>query len=151
MTTTEKRKPTRRGKRKVRIEAMKRAGPDHAVNTLVGGRPDLCRLEPCDTCPWRVDAVGEFPAEAFRIAASTSYDMARNMFACHSSGSVKPATCAGFVLRTHHNLALRFKVAEGQIDPDRISDGGHELHEDYRAMSIANGVDADDPVLWGCR
>lgn len=145
-----KTKPKPRAKR-VRIAAVRRAGPNHAVNTIVGGRPDVCRPEPCETCPWRIDAVGEFPAEAFRIAAPTAYDMARNMFACHSSGSVKPATCAGFVLRTHHNLALRFKVAEGQIDPGRISDGGHALHEDYRAMSIANGVDPTDPVLEDCR
>jgi hypothetical protein len=32
-----------------------------------------------------------------------------------------------------------------------VEDGGHELHESYRAMAIANGVAADDPVLAACR
>lgn len=27
-------------------------------------------------CPWRVDATGEFPADAFRHSAETAYDMA---------------------------------------------------------------------------
>ena len=33
----------------------------------------------------------------------------------------------------------------------RLVDGGHELHENYRAMAIANGVAPDDPVLGACR
>ena len=32
-----------------------------------------------------------------------------------------------------------------------VDDGGHELHESYRAMAIANGVSPDDPVLAQCR
>lgn len=32
-----------------------------------------------------------------------------------------------------------------------VSDGGHELHENYRAMAIAKGVYPQDPLLKDCR
>jgi hypothetical protein len=32
-----------------------------------------------------------------------------------------------------------------------VTDGGHVLHANYRAMAIANGVKADDPALSYCR
>ena len=144
-----RRKATPKGKG--RIVETRRAGKNHAVIQVVGARGDLYRREPCATCPWRVDAVGEFPAEAFRISASTSYDMSQTTFACHESGSEKPATCAGFLLRAEHNFTVRMKLAQREIDPVAVSNGGHELHEDYRAMAVANGVDADDPVLRECR
>lgn len=32
-----------------------------------------------------------------------------------------------------------------------VHDGGHELHDSYRAMAEANGVPHDDPVLKDCR
>ena len=34
---------------------------------------------------------------------------------------------------------------------DDVSDGGHELHDNYREMAIANGVSPDDPSLAECR
>jgi hypothetical protein len=65
---------------------------------------------------WRVDANGEFPAEAFRHSASTAYDMAQHTFACHESGSKKPATSAGFLLRgADHNLAVRLGFMTGRF------------------------------------
>jgi len=95
--------------------------------------------------------VGEFPAEAFRHSASTAYDMSDHTFACHQSGKEKPATCAGFLLRgATHNLAVRLGYMRGRFQGD-VTDGGHELHESYRAMAIANGVDPEDPVLAPCR
>nr|WP_245598012.1 DUF6283 family protein [Ottowia thiooxydans] len=57
------------------------------------------RRQPCCNCPWRLDAVGEFPAEAFKQSAHTAYDLSVLAFACHQSGSSRPAACAGFLLR----------------------------------------------------
>ena len=135
-----------------RVTATRLAGPDHAVRTMVGGRGDVYRREPCATCPWRVDAVGIFPAEAFKHSAGTAYDMASTTFACHESGTKAPATCAGFLLRgADHNLAVRVKLVRGVVNLREVSDGGHALFESYRAMSEANGVAPDDPVLGPCR
>lgn len=126
-------------------------GQEHQVVTVEGGEFKH-RPEPCPTCPWRVDATGEFPAEAFRHSASTAYDQAQNHFSCHQSGAKKPAVCAGFLLRgAAHNLSVRFKIVMGQYNPDDVSDGGHELHASYKAMAIANGVSPDDPIIQPCR
>lgn len=134
-----------------RITQIRRAGPDHQVVSVAGGRGDLYRREPCPDCPWRVDATGEFPAQAFRHSAPTAYDMSEHTFACHQSGTEKPALCAGFLLNgAEHNLAVRIKRMRGVVQED-VSDGGHALHENYRAMAIANGVDPDDEVLRPCR
>lgn len=127
------------------------AGKDHQVLTVQGGS-GAYRRQPCDTCPWRVDAVGEFPAEAFRHSANTAYDMATHVFSCHSSGAQHPAICAGFLLRgAYHNMAIRLKMMRRELDPSQVTDGGVELFEDYRSMAEANGVDEDDPVLGPCR
>lgn len=130
-----------------RITNVRPAGDSHQVVTVEGRSNGAHRKQPCATCPWRVDAVGEFPAEAFKHSASTAYDMSGSVFSCHESGSVKPATCAGFLLRgADHNLAMRLRGY-----PQDVTDGGTELHESYRAMAVANGVPADDPVLQECR
>lgn len=76
--------------------------------------------------------------------------MSQRTFACHQVGADKPAVCAGFMLQAHHNLALRLGYSSGRYGMD-VTDGGHDLHEDYRAMAIANGVDPDDPALRPCR
>lgn len=139
-------------KRRPRVTAVRAAGAAHQVVTIEGGRGDLYRTRPCQRCPWRRDAVGEFPAEAFRHSASTAYDAAMNSFACHDSGTCKPATCAGFLLRNSaNNIGVRLKVMQGQLDLGRVSDGGHELFSSYREMAVANGVDPQDPVLAPCR
>ena len=135
--------------RKTRVTQIRPAGEDHQVVTVVGGGKGYCK-RPCADCPWRKDATGEFPAEAFRHSASTAYDMAQNTFACHQAGAEEPRVCAGFLLRgADHNLAVRMGVMQGNYQG--VSDGGHELHENYRAMAIANGVDPDDEVLGACR
>ncbi|WP_455289311.1 DUF6283 family protein [Cupriavidus necator] len=54
------------------------------MRTVEGGKGGY-RRKPCGKCPWRVDATGELPAEAFRHSAETAYDMATHTFACHSS------------------------------------------------------------------
>lgn len=135
--------------KKATLKAVTPADENHQVLTLVGGN-GAYRRQPCRDCPWRVDATGEFPAEAFRVSAHTAYDMADHMFGCHQSGAAKPATCAGFLLRgADHNMAVRMARIMGEkLDVD---DGGHELHENYVAMAVANGVDPDDPVLRPCR
>ena len=126
------------------------AGDDHQVVTVESKNRGYCK-KPCNDCPWRVDATGVFPAEAFRHSAATAYDMATHTFACHQAGTQRPRICAGFLLRgAEHNLAVRLGRMRGSI-AGNISDGGHALHTDYRAMAIANGVDADDPVLEPCR
>ena len=92
-----------------------------------------------------------FPAEAFRHSANTAYDMSDHSFGCHQSGSKRPATCAGFLLRgADHNLSVRLGYMTGQYQDD-VSDAGEDLHESYRDMAIANGVDPDDVALKHCR
>ena len=132
------------------VTCVRPAGDAHQVVTVEGGQ-DTYRRKPCSDCPWRVDAVGEFPAEAFRHSANTAYDMSTHMFACHQSGAEKPAACAGFLLRgAEHNLTVRLKRMDGRIAGD-VDSNGQELHQTYRAMAIANGVDPDDQVLAPCR
>lgn len=128
-------------------------GQDHAVNEITGGRGDLYRRTPCATCPWRKDAVGEFPAAAFKVSAPTAYDMATRTFACHSSGAKKPTTCAGFLLSdsAYHNLMVRLKQRDGSYDLSKVSANSAELFNTYREMAEANGVDPNDPVLRPCR
>jgi hypothetical protein len=135
------------------------AGADHVVVTLVGD--DGYRREVCGTCPWRLDAVGEFPAEAFLLSAETGCDASGfdlhgggilNGFACHTSGEAgRPATtCAGYILRGDKAVGWRILHARGKFDPDKVRDGGVPLFESYRAMAVANGVDPDDPRMVGC-
>lgn len=137
--------------KKTTIVAVKPAGPNHQVLSVKGGASGY-RRKPCETCPWRKDAVGEFPAEAFRITAHTAYDASFEMFSCHSSGSVKPAVCAGFILNgSLHNIGMRLAMSANKIDPCQVTDGGAELFDSYRAMAIANGVGPNDPILASCR
>lgn len=132
------------------ITDTRTADENHQVVTVEGGCGGY-RRRPCSDCPWRVDATGKFPAEAFRHSAVTAYDMSDRIFACHQSGTKKPATCAGFLLRgAEHNLAIRLKRMKDNILND-VSDGGTELYVNYRAMAIANGVPENDKSLRLCR
>jgi hypothetical protein len=143
---------TKPARKSPKVTRTRMAGEDHAVITLEGGTAYTYRRAPCPTCPWRVDAVGIFPAEAFMHSASCAYDAAMNTFACHESGKKAPATCAGFLLRNaRNNLAVRIKLSRELIDYDQITDGGVELFDSYRAMAVANGVDPAAPVLQPCR
>lgn len=129
---------------------VRAAGGEHQVVTVQGG-PGGYRRTPCNDCPWRQDATGVFPAEAFVHSAETAYDMATEVFGCHQSGAAKPATCAGFLLRgADHNLTVRVGHITGKFKGD-VRDGGVALHTSYRAMAIANGVDPDHPALKPCR
>lgn len=133
------------------ITRVRRAGENHQVVTVEGGKGNH-RRQPCSDCPWRRDAVGVFPAEAFRHSAPTAYDMSERSFACHQSGTRRPATCAGFLLKgSEHNLTARLKRMKGEIDDDALTDGGHDLFDSYREMAEANGVPSDDPILTPCR
>lgn len=107
------------------------------------------RREVCAECPWRRDAEpGAFPAEAFRHSASTCADMAPTTFACHMSGTERPATCAGFLLSRHapHNLSVRLRAMKGEplLQDVRAT---APTYDDYREMAVANGMDAEDPAL----
>lgn len=129
---------------------MRPADATSQVVTVEGGQGTY-RREPCSKCPWRVDATGEFPAQAFRHSAGTAYDMAQHTFGCHESGTRKPSMCAGFLLRgAAHNLHVRLAYMRGDLKDD-VRDGGHDLHENYRTMAIANGVPSDDVALAACR
>ena len=140
--------------KKTKILAIQPAGDNHQVVTVSGagtGSSKRYRRKPCAKCPWRTDAAGEFPAAAFKHSAGTAYDMAQHTFACHDSGTEKPAICAGFLLRgAEHNLSIRLARMKGEIQDD-VQDGGLELFENYRRMAIANGVDPDDPDIGPCR
>ncbi len=141
---------TKKTSRKTDILNVTPAGDDHqVVSTLSENRS--YRREPCSECPWKVDNDGSFPPEAFRVSANTAYDMSKHKFGCHMSGTEKPATCAGFLLKgANHNLSVRMLRMTGAIQDDIIQ-GNAVLHQSYRAMAIANGVDPDDPSLSGCR
>jgi hypothetical protein len=144
-----------------RITRVRPAGPRHAVLTIETNGPrspreishavGRSRHKPrvCKQCPWRLDQVGTFPAEAFRHSAATCYDAALICFGCHMSNNARPATCAGFLLSESapHNLLVRMAQAHRGLDLDRISSAGHALFRSYRDMAIANGVPADDPAL----
>lgn len=137
-------------KKRTTVIQARQAGPHHQVLTVTGG-PWLYRKKPCSDCPWRVDAVGKFPAAAFAHSAHTADDMSQHTFSCHQAGNVKPAACAGFLLRgADHNLTVRLKMITGEYKGD-ATDGGHELHPSYKSMAIANGVDPADPALKQCR
>jgi hypothetical protein len=147
--------------KRVRIIQRRPAGPDHAVNTVTGG-DGLYRRRPCSDCPWRLDAVGKFPAEAFRHSAKTAMDGAAlatqedleeacHGFACHQSGSEKPATCAGYILQACDAIGWRINVIKGRFDPRDVTSGGARLFANYHAMAVANGVAPDDPALTGLR
>ena len=141
-----------------KVTRRRMAGPDHAVATLEGGAK-LYRREPCATCPWRVDTVGEFPPEAFRHSANTALDAvaailhgrlgdASHLFACHESGAEKPATCAGYILGGDQGIGWRIAVSLGVFDPREVR-SDVPMFDSYRAMAIANGVPPDDPALEG--
>lgn len=136
------------------------AGENHAVITVVGGG-GFFRKEPCDTCPWRKDTVGVFPAEAFRHSASTGYTtdaQARMLleggkpstFGCHQSKSKAPATCAGFLLSDCARQSLALRLSKQPPNLDIVTNGGNEMFADYFAMAVANGVAPNDPVLADC-
>ena len=134
------------------ITLKRPAGPNHQVVTVVSvNAKRLYRREPCTQCPWRKDAVGVFPAKAFKHSAQTAYDMSEHMFGCHESGVDKSCACAGFLLNgADHNLAVRLARMKGQIRND-VSNGGHALHASYREMAIANGVSPADRTIQKCR
>jgi len=137
-------------RKRARVIDVRPADSRNQVVTIEGGG-DAYRRTPCPGCPWRVDQVGSFPAQAFIHSANTAYDMAERTFACHESGAKNPATCAGFLLRNSvHNFGARIKRASGKIGND-VHDGGIPLHRSYRAMAVANGVPADHPALARCR
>lgn len=138
------------------------AGEGHQVVTVKGTRNRYCKT-PCPECPWRLDTVGGFPAEAFVVSAPTSYDVPDtvmrmindkeepSVFACHMHGTRNSAVCAGFLLRgAVHNLAIRHRGITG-VEISNVSSNGVALHENYRAMAVANGVPPDHPALKLCR
>lgn len=117
---------------------------NHDVVTVESGDRGYCD-RPCKECPWRRENAGSFPAEAFRISAPTAYDMANSVFGCHMSGTARPKTCAGFILRAPHNFKLRLMATLGQLG--HVDEAGTDLFDDYAQMAEANGVSPDDPVL----
>jgi len=135
---------------KSKVIETRLAGLDHAVTSVISEGSSY-RREPCVDFPWKKSATGVFPAEAFEHSANTAYDLSTHLFGCHQSGTSKPATCAGFLLNgSDHNLSARMGRITGKFKND-VTDGGHDLHPDYRHMAIANGVDANSEALKDCR
>lgn len=128
------------------------ADDNNDVVTITGGDGGHCRV-PCPECPWRCENAGSFPAEAFRLSASTAYDMADRTFACHMTGAERPATCAGALLSTgaEHNMMVRLRLMSGMFRWENVAAGGADLWPDYRSLAEANGVDPADPILSPCR
>lgn len=123
------------------------AGEDHQVVSVIADKNAYMK-KPCLDCPWKKSSVGEFPAEAFRVSAHTSYDRSMKKFSCHAAGIKNPKACAGFLLNgARDNFSVRIGIFEKEIDMNLVSDGGHELFENYTAMAVANGVGKDDECL----
>jgi len=136
------------GEPRTRVAGVGNDGNLYGVTTVTKSG-NAYRRKPCATCPWRLDApTGRFPAQAYRESAPTAYDAAFNTFACHESGALRPATCAGFLLR---NSANNIGVRLARIDVRTVNAGDVELYDSYRAMAEANGVDPADPILTPCR
>jgi len=138
------------GSDRPRVVDTRPAGEGHAVVSVAGGT-GVAMSRPCVQCPWRRSNDGSFPAEAFRQSANTAYDASMSTFACHMTMLDDPLICAGSILASPHNLALRIKEVMGDLDPGAIDDDGADLHPDYRSMAIANGVGPDEEVLKPCR
>jgi hypothetical protein len=137
--------------KKPRVTNIRQADAENVVVTVEGGDDSYC-AKPCKECPWRKENKGTFPAKAFVHSANTAYDLSGNVFGCHMTGTEKPATCAGFLLKgSYHNLAVRMKLLSGAIKVENVSDGGANLFESYRQMAIANGVARSHPALRPCR
>lgn len=109
--------------------------------------------KPCAECPWRTDvSTGRFPPGRYEALASTVYDMARKIFACHKSAEGQETLCAGFLLQgSLHNFTVRRALSTGEIDLEGLTDGGYPLFPTYRSMAIANGVKRRAPELRECR
>lgn len=142
--------PNAKHDRAVETLGVKKAGTGYQVTTLrlENSGKLLHRKQPCEECPWRIDAdIGAFPAEAFRLSANTAQDLSGHLFSCHMSGTCKPAICAGFLLRgADDNMAVRMAAAVGLYDPGSVS-SEVELYDSYRDMAEANGVSPMDPAL----
>lgn len=106
------------------------------------------QARPCANCPWRRDvAPGEFPPERFAALARSAEDMSQVIFTCHKSAEQEPIACAGFLTQgAAHNMSVRLAMMFNELDY-RDRSGGCDLHPNYRAMAVANGVAADDPAL----
>lgn len=119
------------------IQAVHPADEHHQVLTIVTAPHEgAYQRRPCARCPWRQDAVGEFPAAAFRHSARTAYDMAPSAFACHAAGVQTPRTCAGFLLSesADHNLQVRLgRLRRGGLED--VDSGGLTLFRTYREMA----------------
>lgn len=137
-------------KKQPEIIDTRRADENNVVVTIKNGG-NAYREKPCPECPWRKENDGSFPAEAFRHSARTAYDMSQHTFACHMASLDHPVICAGSILASCDNMSLRLMEINDQLDRDRVTDAGADLHNNYRAMAEANGVSADDPILGPCR
>ena len=105
-------------------------------------------VTPCAECPWRRDVpTGKFSAERFIALASTAYDLAGTVFACHMSKEEKEFACAGYLKQSAaHNMRVRM----AHLDLSKIK-SPFKLFKTYRAMAIANGVPRNHPALRDCR
>jgi Family of unknown function (DUF6283) len=103
---------------------------------------------PCDECPWRRDVPpGKFPPQRFIALASTAYDLAMTIFACHRSKVGHEIVCAGYLMQqSAHNLRLRLSRQSFDDVSSPVA-----LFDDYREMAVANGVDPTHRALDQCR
>lgn len=131
------------------IVNIRPADASNQVVTIRGGGGQY-RRRPCGGCPWVVENAGSFPAEAFAHSANTAEDLSDHMFGCHESGTERPVTCAGFLLRgADHNMAVRMHSATGKLDLSQVCEDGRELHPGYVSMAVANGLNPG--ALRNCR
>ena len=141
-----------------RVTERRLADVNHAVITVKGGGGQY-RRSPCPTCPWRKDAVGIFPAQAFRLSANTATDGSKiregddtwtHTFVCHQSRAGKPLICAGYILNGSDAIGWRIAVTRGKFDPARVQ-SDVPLWTSYREMAEANGVSPNDKALQVCK
>lgn len=114
---------------------------------------------PCDEsatwgrCPFRRDAdPGEFTAQRYEQLAATAGGPGREapigapMFACHHTADGAEVACAGWLaVCGHFHLGVRFALATGRLDPDRVGPlpGWPELFDSYDEMAAAQADSYD--------
>lgn len=136
-------------KKTAQVVRTRPAGPDHQVVTIEGAEwvssPALQRLPLAEGCRGRI-STGSFRALGQHRIRHGAKHLCVPPVWCSKAGHLRRILLRG----ADHNLSVRLGYLKGVIDHD-VKDGGLALHDGYREMAIANGVDPDHPALKQCR
>lgn len=105
-------------------------------------------IKQCKSCPWRVDCVPDrdIPNYSPKLAAGltatinsgiaslqTLFSGQMRIMACHYSKPGEEFPCAGWLynqLGTGNNIAVRLRVAQGNLPPPEVDGPQHEVYEE---------------------